>query len=726
MKPIYRCFLLGLLAGLTNIRSTRGQSDLTLYHFSAIGQANEINPAVLPLQKVFVELPVLNLRTMFAHNSFSWRDLHTLRNGSVYWDIDKAMSKIRKNQLLSLEHRTDWLRFGFRVGKNYFSANVSEVIRFDFAYPQEFVNLLYYGNAAYLGETVSLKRMGFQAAHYREMAVGFSRELTDRWSAGIRLKYLYGMENIRTAPTDLSIRTDATDYSLFLNTDYVVNTSLPENSDPGYDRFDTTSAQRRRYIRDYLWQQKNRGLGINAGVRYRMNDTWSFNLSVVDLGYIRWRSNVKNYTATKGTYEFSGIDLDRFINDSDATVQGVLDSLGQTFEPVETRKAYTTPLAGRIVLSAAYQLDPGTQLSLLVQGRSLYNRILPSATLGIQHQVTNSLWLTGTYSMFNGRFDNLGAGIAVNGGSFQFFALCDNLIGTIDPLSHHFAQVHAGFNLIWGRPEKMRDTDRDGVYDKTDRCPDLPGLRELAGCPDRDHDSIADPDDRCPGEAGSVRLKGCPDRDQDGIADIEDECPDAYGLFRFKGCPDSDNDGIRDQDDACPQTAGSEVFKGCPDTDGDSLPDPEDRCPLVKGPSVNQGCPVEEIAPQAKAPVKVTLAKEEQEILNTVFSNLEFETGKAVIRTSSFRSLDELVELLRKRSAYRLTIDGHTDATGPAALNDKLSLDRAISVKEYLTAKGIDASRITANGFGSRKPVASNKTAAGRQMNRRVEFTVFE
>lgn len=706
--------------------NVRGQSDLTLYHFSAIGQSNEINPAEFPRQKVFVSLPLLNIHTLFMHNGFTWRDLHSVRNGSAYWDFDQVVGGIRKNQLLSFDHRLDWLKFGFRVNKNFFSANVSEVIHADFAYPREFVNLLYYGNAAYIGETVSLKKMGLHASHYREYALGYSREINDRWNAGIRMKYLYGMENIRTEPADLSIYTDATDYSLVLNTDYVVNTSLLANDDPGYDRFDTTGSERRRFLREYFWRQQNHGFGFNAGVQFRMDDQWRFNLSVVDIGFINWSSNVRNYKATRGTYSFSGIDLDRFINDSDATFQEVLDSLGQSFEPVESRNAYTSPLAGRVILSAVYQLNPGTHFSALVQGRRLYHRTLPSATLGIQRQLTKSLWLTGTYSMHNNRFDNIGAGIAVNGGAFQFYALCDNLIGTIDPLGHHFTQLQAGFNLIWGRPGKDKDTDRDGIADKADRCPDLAGLRAFSGCPDQDLDSVPDIDDRCPALAGSARLKGCPDTDHDGIADLDDECPEVYGLYRLKGCPDSDNDGIRDQDDACPDQAGVAFYKGCPDTDGDSIPDPDDRCPKIPGPLANKGCPVEEAPPKPKGPVKVTLAKEEQEILNTVFSNLEFETGKAVIRVSSFRALDELVELMRKRPNYKLTIDGHTDATGPAALNDKLSKDRAESVKQYLTVKGIDPLRITATGYGSRKPIASNKTVEGRQQNRRVEFTVFE
>jgi outer membrane protein OmpA-like peptidoglycan-associated protein len=73
-----------------------------------------------------------------------------------------------------------------------------------------------------------------------------------------------------------------------------------------------------------------------------------------------------------------------------------------------------------------------------------------------------------------------------------------------------------------------------------------------------------------------------------------------------------------------------------------------------------------------------------------------------------------------------LYVEGHTSSTGSAKLNDKLSLNRAFSVKSYLVGKGIAADRLTATGFGSSKPIADNKTKEGQNANRRVEFHLQE
>ena len=197
------------------------------------------------------------------------------------------------------------------------------------------------------------------------------------------------------------------------------------------------------------------------------------------------------------------------------------------------------------------------------------------------------------------------------------------------------------------------------------------------------------------------------------------------GLPEFYGCPDTDGDRIADRNDSCPTEKGLMQYNGCPDTDGDGLIDKTDSCPQVAGPASNHGCPVVEKV-EKKEPVKVELTKEEEEVINKVFRNLEFETGKSVIRDVSFSALDELSVLMKKKPKFKLLVDGHTDNVGKAAYNLKLSQNRADAVKKYLVEKGVDASRITAKGYGMTKPIASNKTADGRQKNRRVEFTIVE
>ena len=312
------------------------------------------------------------------------------------------------------------------------------------------------------------------------------------------------------------------------------------------------------------------------------------------------------------------------------------------------------------------------------------------------------------------------------------------------------------------------DTDRDGIKDIDDHCPEEPGLIEFNGCPDKDNDGIPDKDDACPEDAGPLEFNGCPDRDNDSIIDKKDDCPDTPGLAKFNGCPDTDGDGIKDEDDACPDVPGPEINNGCPDTDGDGLfdfidecptefgpkenngcpwpdtdgdglLDKDDKCPYLAGPLANEGCPYQDTdedgvldkddkCPNTPGPVAnegcPEIEQEVQEILKTAFENLEFETGKDVIKDESIPSLTELADVLVKKPEWKLQIAGHTDNVGAAQSNLVLSKKRSEAVKRFMVSKGIDAERLTALYFGETDPIADNNTAEGRQKNRRVEMTI--
>ena len=318
-----------------------------------------------------------------------------------------------------------------------------------------------------------------------------------------------------------------------------------------------------------------------------------------------------------------------------------------------------------------------------------------------------------------------------------------------------------------------KDSDGDGVSDKKDKCPSTPKGVAVSkeGCPlDADRDGTPDYMDKCPKAIGSADMAGCPDTDKDGVSDYEDACADVPGLPRFKGCPDSDGDGIEDSKDKCPNAKGTDMFKGCPDTDGDGVEDALDKCPnsekgikvdatgctydsdrdgvvdaedkcpdTEKGIKVDaKGCPADtdgdgiidskDKCPNTRAEtasgcpeVKVVVIKR----LQTIASAINFETGKATLKASSFPKLDELANILKEYSDYNLRMGGHTDNVGDDNANFLLSQARMDAVKNYLVSKGISLSRIEATGYGETKPIASNNTAEGKMQNRRVELEMF-
>ena len=338
------------------------------------------------------------------------------------------------------------------------------------------------------------------------------------------------------------------------------------------------------------------------------------------------------------------------------------------------------------------------------------------------------------------------------------------------------AHAHAERALILAERCAKQDRDQDGYPDVVDRCPDEPlsfkGERDEHGCRvvdpygDDDGDGILNIDDACIDDPedfdGHQDDDGCPetseDSDGDGIPDELDQCPfeaeDYDGYMDYDGCPDPDNDGdgILDIFDRCPNQPedfdGWEDEDGCPDfdNDGDGIPDEEDDCPNQPGPLANRGCPVNDRDGDGIAddidqcpdepetyndyldddgcpdtpPEKVRVTRTRIEINEPI----NFETGSASIMGDSQSILRSVLAVLKDASTSRVRIEGHTDNVGDDASNQRLSEERAKSVRAWLIRNGVDASRLESVGFGPNRPIDTNRTENGRARNRRVEFHI--
>jgi len=257
-----------------------------------------------------------------------------------------------------------------------------------------------------------------------------------------------------------------------------------------------------------------------------------------------------------------------------------------------------------------------------------------------------------------------------------------------------------------------KDTDGDGIYDKDDACPEIPGLPEFNGCPDTDGDGIEDRYDDCPEVAGLPEYNGCPDTDGDGIIDSEDAGPLEACPKSNNGCPilDADGDGVMDPDDRCVDVPGPAANQGCPwpDRDGDSVPDKDDLCPDVPGTVANKGCP--------------EMTVEVRNALRAYAKTILFDTGKTTLKPASLEVLDNAAAILNQYKNASFYVDGYTDSVGRESSNLTLSQGRASSVVSYLITQGVASNRLESRGFGEANPLESNKTREGRRTNRRVEI----
>ncbi len=241
---------------------------------------------------------------------------------------------------------------------------------------------------------------------------------------------------------------------------------------------------------------------------------------------------------------------------------------------------------------------------------------------------------------------------------------------------------------------KLADTDGDGLTDGEEVLKYHTDPLKV----DTDGDGISDYDEIFKYHTDPLKA----DTDGDGISDYDE-------IFVYHTNPllaDSDGDGISDYD---------EIFKYHtdplnPDTDGDGVPDGEDQCPLEPGPKWNHGCP--------EAPYQVGQRLD--------LPRVEFETGKWDILPQSFAPLNQLLGLMDKYPGIKISIQGHTDNQGDSLANERLSMNRANSVRDWLTGHGVAISRLDTRGYGQTSPIATNSTDQGRETNRRIEFIITE
>jgi len=273
--------------------------------------------------------------------------------------------------------------------------------------------------------------------------------------------------------------------------------------------------------------------------------------------------------------------------------------------------------------------------------------------------------------------------------------------------TNHF-QHQIGMSYQFG----LGDIDKDGVPDKKDECPEIPGLKEFNGCPDTDGDTVIDKKDTCPEVAGLVELNGCPDTDGDGISDPDDACLNVAGSAEMNGCPDTDGDGTGDDIDACVEQVGPLENNGCPwpDRDHDGVADKDDLCLDEAGSITNNGCP--------------ELSDEVMKTINEFGAKINFAANSDKILGKKMRSIvSKIKEILMENPSGNLLIEGYTSNDGDEDYNTELSVKRAEAVRDLLINLGVEKERLQVIGLGETSPIGNNDSPEGRAENRRVQFT---
>ena len=406
---------------------------------SRIPQVIYTNPAFIPDSRVNVGLPVLSSNYFSLGNSgFTYNSL---------LDVDKMIQRMGTKNYLTSNIRVDLLSVGIGVKENYFSLNVTEHVYAKVTYPKGLFQFIWEGNGEeLLGTRADMDGLGFDFMHHREYALGFARNFSEKLTLGGRAKYLSGFQNIWTKTSKLGLTTDSTTYDITLDGAMEVNTSGINGIVGG--EFDVATG---------LISAGNHGFAIDLGGSYKHNEKITFSSAILNLGFISWKNDVKNYKKDNFKFTFSGVDLNNFFSDDTAgegSSQAIMDSLEAAFKVNESSDAYQAWLNAKVLLGATYKLTKNHTAGALIYTEFAKGNIRPALTLSMNTKVQRWLSASLSYSVYNRSWANVGLGISLNAGPVQLYVVTDNILAPIVPQVVKNAHLRFGITTTFGRKKK--------------------------------------------------------------------------------------------------------------------------------------------------------------------------------------------------------------------------------------------------------------------------------
>ncbi len=449
MKKIIFISILILMSNLS-----KGQ-DLGLHFMNNVYQSTYTNPAKMNKHRINVTLPALNIN--FAHTgptigSMLMQDV----DGNYYIDTNSGISKLKDNNYIRLDGAIETIGAGLRFGK--YQVGFSHSLRTfnSFKYTKQLAEVIFNGNAQYVGETVNVAP-ALNVSVYSEFKLNGAYQINDQLSVGLGIKYLSGIGNVSTSKDELSIYTDPEYYQITATTDYEVNSAGEGFALDIYNDGDSVNVQFNDYFSEVnggnLLFGRNTGIAFDLGAVYQLGKI-RIEAALTDIGSINWKSNARNFTS-QGTYTFDGIDGNPILFEEDSfDFSEVLDTLVDVLGFQSTENTYKTSLNSQYYLSGSYQIKDGLDVGVLLQGALVAEKFRPAIALSCQKRFGNIFSLGAVYSMRNKSFTNLGLNFVLKLGPIQLYGASDNMLSVFLPYNSKNTHFRMGMNVALGKKKE--------------------------------------------------------------------------------------------------------------------------------------------------------------------------------------------------------------------------------------------------------------------------------
>jgi len=472
-------FLIFLLGGSHLLRAQPN----TLYFMKGIPQTKDLNPARPGISEgYYFSMPLFSKLDLAANtNNWAYNDLihwgTGLRTDSLVIDLDKFRGSLDNKNFVFESAALTILEGGFKKGKNFFAASLTEREFTQVFFSKNLVNLIQFGNYPYVGQTYYSGNAGVGAQHYREFAFNYSRDVTKKLTIGGAAKILFGMAAVQTNGMNFRISSPANGESLDVVATGRVNISAPVKFN--YNTFGEITSMNSlpNYgIGDYLGNFQNPGIAFDMGFAYKVNKKTEVSVSVIDLGMIGWKSNVTRFTE-QGHFLYRGIDLNDpiltppVITQLAPAIDQLTNEISRAFRLAHTESNFSTLIPAKIYFGIDHQLNDIVNVSGLSRIRVINNRIHTSLTASANAIFWESLSLSASYSIMESTFDNLGLGLGFRAGPFQLYTATDNVISPFYPSKARNMNLRVGINFIFDGKNSEKGGKSGSSLNPNCHCP---------------------------------------------------------------------------------------------------------------------------------------------------------------------------------------------------------------------------------------------------------------
>lgn len=457
--------LMAILTVLTFFTNAMAQDSQTMMLMKGMPQSASMNPALhKDSSTLVIGLPVLSGMYFDLNSGFALNDLiHKgtgLLSDSLVMDIENFHNKLKSTNNIVQNFSTPLFYLGIRKKSSFFSFGITENQMMRFSFDKSLITFIKDGNAPYVGKNFDLGNLDMDAFHYREFALGYSNEvIKNKLTLGIKAKMLYGKFGYQTQWMNQQVETASDGSSVLLKSRMNINMSGPVttefNPDGSFngmnsDNFDAV---------DYLLQKGNRGMAFDLGAVYKLTPRITFFGSITDMGKISFQKDLNNLDYTF-SYKWEGVDFSNSVNEAQQDyvdpadlMENETNKIEESFKPKRSdfsSESFSMTVPMKMYLGGSYDLTNNVNFGLVDRLYKNGDFTQNGLTLSANTLIGNFLSLSGSYSAIGQAYDNLGLGMAIRAGFFQFYMVTDNILA-VAPSRAQYVNARFGVNLLFGR-----------------------------------------------------------------------------------------------------------------------------------------------------------------------------------------------------------------------------------------------------------------------------------